>query len=73
MSLKRTTKPWFTRSVEEATFETLTLGLDPWFMGAAPAGLNKYLWPGRPTGDLTVLSSCSGVPRSTKIGNIASL
>lgn len=62
MSLKRTTKPWFTQDVEQAMFATLALGLDPWFMGAAPAGLNKYFWPGRPSGDLALLSSCSGVP-----------
>jgi hypothetical protein len=62
MSLKRTTKPWFTQDLEQAMFATLALGLDPWFMGAAPAEMNRYFWPGPPNGELAVLSSCSGVP-----------
>lgn len=62
MSFKHAAEPWFAQDVEEMVLTTLTLGLDPWFMGAAPAELNTYFWPARASGDVTVLSSCSGVP-----------
>lgn len=62
MSSKRTKKHWFPHDIEQAMFATLGLGLEPWFLEAAPAGLNNYLWPDRPREELTVLSSCSGMP-----------
>ena len=62
MSSRRIKQPWFTQDLEVTMMATLTMGLKPWFMAAAPAGLDKYLWPGRPNRDLTVLSSCCGVP-----------
>ena len=62
MSSKRRKKPWFTHDAEQAMLTTLALGLERWVEDAAPAGLNKYFWPARPRGDLTILSSCSGVP-----------
>lgn len=62
MSSKRRKKPWFTHDAKQAMLATLALGLERWVEDAAPAGLNKYFWPGRPGGDHTILSSCSGVP-----------
>jgi hypothetical protein len=62
MPSKRMKQPWFSGDIEQAMLATLALGLDPWFMEAAPAGLNSRLWPDRPTRVLTILSSFSGVP-----------
>jgi hypothetical protein len=45
MSLRRRREPWFTPDLKQAMFATPALGLDPWFMDAAAAGLNNYFPP----------------------------